>query len=160
MKLSANKKKIIVLCSMVVLLIVAGTLNIVLNMNLAKKPIDGDTATTFFSAYRTDREANRAEQIAYLDSIIKSDASTKDAIAAAEKQKLELCASMEKELVLEGLIKAKGYDDAVVTMSTNNINIIVNKAEFTSDDAGSILGVVLAETDYKATQVVLVPYKS
>lgn len=161
MKLSANKKKIIVLCSMVALLIVAGTLNVLLNLKSpAKDPEGGNTVTTFFTSHRSDREARRAEQMAYLDSIITNTASTKEAIAAAEAEKLELCTNMEKELMLEGLIKAKGYDDAVVIMSKDNVNVVIKKDEFNLDDAAKVLGIITSETTYLPTQVVLVPYQA
>lgn len=65
---------------------------------------------------------------------------------------------IEKELVLESIIKAKGFDDAVVTMSTNNLNVIVNKAELTSQDVAQIVGAMLSETDYARNQVYVMSY--
>lgn len=159
MKLSANKKKIIVLCSMVLLLVIAGTLNVVLSLKAPGPGGDGGgTVTTFFSSYKADREAKRAEQMAYLDSIIASPSSTKEAVAAAEKEKSQLCVNIEAELVLEGLIKARGYEDAVVTMGTTNLNVIIKDKDFNLEDAAKILGIITSETSYTPTQVVIAPY--
>ena len=72
-KLTENKKKILVLSCMVVLLVVAGTLSIVLNLNAGKanegSNMDG-TQSTFFSELQSNKELRKNEQIALLDAII------------------------------------------------------------------------------------------
>ena len=160
-KLSANAKKVIVLCSMVALLIVTGTLNFVLNDKIVQSGNDGNTVTTaetFFTSCRAGRETARAEEFALLDAILSSDTSTEELIASANEKKLELIDVIERELVLEGLVKAQGFEDAVVTMSEDNINVVVSQSELTSEQVAGILSVILSETDYNATQVVVVPY--
>ena len=162
--LSANAKKVIVLCSMVALLVLTGVLNFVLNGDLgtSKDPttVGGDAVTTFFSDYRTNRENARAEEMSYLDAIISSEDSGDDAKATSEEMKAELLGNIEAELVIENLIKAKGFDDAIVTMSTENINVIVDQAELQAEQVSQILSIILEETDYAATQVVVVPYEA
>lgn len=161
MKLSTNKKKIIVLTSMVLLLVVAGTLNFVLNTTLKKNdPSGGTITTTFFSQQRTMRETSRTEQMTWLDSIIKSDKSTKEAIAAAENEKLTLSKMIEKERVLETLVKSKGFEEAVVTLTADKISVIVQKPGMTEADAATILDVILEQTTYVATQIAVIPYQA
>lgn len=163
-KLSANGKKVLVLCCMVALLVVTGVLNYVLNTRLNDEGNDvinnggEDAVATFFSSYRSNRETARAEEFSYLDAIIASESTSAEVKATAEEKQVELLSFIENELVLESLIKAKGYDDAVVTMSTNNLNVIVNKAELTNEEVSKILGIILEETDYTASQVYVVPY--
>ena len=162
--LSANAKKVIVLCSMVALLVLTGVLNFVLNGDLLSNDdpttVGGDAVTTFFSAYRTNRETARAEEMSYLDAIISSEDSSAEAKTTAEEMKQELLGNIEAELVIESLIKAKGFEDAIVTMSTENINIIVDQPELEAAQVSQILGIILEETDYAATQVVVVPYEA
>ncbi len=161
--LKANKKKIIVIACMVALLVATGCLNYFLNV---KKNADGSSTdvnnassqATFFSTYRTDREATRTQEIAYLDDIIASATSTESAVQGAENQKLKLTSAMETELVLEGLIKAKGFQDCVVTISTDNVNVVVMDEDLTLEDAAQILNIVVSETDFKAQNVVVIPY--
>ena len=68
--LKANRKKIIVVCTMVALLVGTGCLNYFLNV---KTSGDGNTDVnqmqeqSFFETYRTDRESTRNQEIAYLD---------------------------------------------------------------------------------------------
>lgn len=157
--MKANKKKIIVLVSMIALLVATGCLNYFLNVRKADvdQPVD-QTTPTFFATYRNDREVTRQQEIAYLDEMIASEISSAETIAEAEAQKLAICQAMETELVLEGLIKAKGFEDCVVTISTENVNVVVKDAELTVEDAAQILNIVVTETTFTAPDVVVIPY--
>ena len=157
--MSANKKKIIVLCTMVLLLVVTGVLNFFIGQKLPSgDPNDGNTVTTFFASHRTNRESARAEEIAYLDAIISSEASSEAAKTEAEAQKQLLCKNIETELVLEGLIKAHGFENVIVTMSTSNCNVIIKSDELTKEQVGQVKGIITEETDYLPTQLVIVSY--
>lgn len=160
MKMKVNKKKILILAAMVVLLVATGVLNWALNNNLLidKKPVDNGTIETFFSVYRTDRAATREEEFLILDAIVISENSSAEAKAAAEAQKLELTKRMEQELALETLIKAKGFTDAIVTMSSTNINVVVDSATLDTQQSVQILDIITTETSYKATKVKIIPY--
>ena len=163
-KLSSNAKKALVLCCMVGLLVVTGVLNFVLNSQInnttdvGSNPSDGTAVETFFNSHRSNRETARAEEFSYLDAIIKSESASQSVKTSAEQKQVELLGFIEKELVLESIIKAKGFDDAVVTMSTNNLNVIVNKAELTAQDVAQIVGAMLNETDYARNQIYVMSY--
>lgn len=159
--LKANRKKIIVVCTMVALLIGTGCLNYFLNVKTSGNNNDDvaqEQEQSFFETYRTDRESTRNQEIAYLDEIIASASSTETAILDAESQKLNITSSMETELVLEGLIKAKGFEDCIVTMSTENVNIVVMDEDLTLEEAAQILNIVETETTFTAPDVVIIPY--
>lgn len=154
----SKKKRIIILCGMLVLLVVTGVLNIVLNQSsIATGSGDAMQSSSFFQTYRSDRVATREQTILYLDAIIANSASDADAVKKAQDDKLELTKNMELELVLEGLIKALGYDDAVVTNSTENVNVIIKATSITAEQAAQILEVIVTETDKKANNVRIIP---
>lgn len=156
--MKANKKKIIVLVSMILLLVATGVLNYFLNIKGNQNDDEGTVTPTFFQSYRSDREVTREQEIAYLDEIIASAASSEESIAAAEAQKLTLCTNMETELALEGLIKARGFKDAVVTITTENVNVVVEDTELTAEEAAQILDIIVTETSFTALDVVVIPY--
>ncbi|MDD3947656.1 MAG: SpoIIIAH-like family protein [Clostridia bacterium] len=157
--MKANKKKIIVLVAMIVLLVATGCLNYFLNVKQDNiDTVDAGTQPTFFETYRSDRVTTREQEITYLDEIIVSEASSDEAVAAAESQKLALTTAMETELVIEGLIKAAGYTDCVVTISTNNVNVVVKDSELTLEEAAQIYNTIASETDFTAADVVIIPY--
>jgi len=92
----------------------------------------------------------------YLDAIIASDTSSEEAKAAAEAQKLELINRIEKELIIEGLIKAKGYNEVIVTLSDNSVNVVVAAENLGLSDAAKITDIVVTETGSR--NVKIIPY--
>lgn len=160
MKIKPRTKKILVLSVMVALLVATGVLNWALNDRLTTgDPIDSGVVTeTFFAAYRSDREATRESEFLYLDAIITSETSSAEAKAAAEEQKLDLVERMEAELQLETLIKSKGFEDAIVTMSDSGVNVVVGAAELTAEQAAQIYDIIQSETTFKAADVKIIPY--
>lgn len=156
----SKKKRIFVLIGMVALLGAAACLNIFLNRNNEKQASgegDGNTYGSFFQTYRADRQSTRDQTMLYYDAIIANEASSAEAVANAEAAKLALAKNMEVELVIEGLIKSLGFEDAVVTNTTENINIIVKAPELTSAEAAQILEIVTTETDKVANDVRIIP---
>ena len=145
----SNKKRIFVLCGMIALLVVTGVLNIVLNGNAVSTGANDDSlsSASFFDTYRSDRVATREQTILYLDAIISNSASSSEEAAAATQSKLELTKNMELELVLEGLIRSLGFEDVVVTNSTESVNVILKASELTDGQVAQITEIIVTETD-------------
>ncbi|NLL56840.1 MAG: SpoIIIAH-like family protein [Clostridiales bacterium] len=157
--MKANKKKIIILVSLVLLLVATGVLNYFLTVkNNNNDPLDVDATPTFFSTFREDRTNMRAQEILYLDDIIASANTDEVTMASAQEKKISIVDAMETELALEGLIKSKGFEDCVVTITKGNVNIVVMKEEVTAEEAAQILDVVVTQTEYKAKNVTIIPY--
>ncbi len=154
-KLTENRKKILVLSCMVVLLVVAGTLSIVLNLNAGKTPdnsLDG-TQSTFFSELQSDKELRKNEQIALLDAIINNDNSTKEAIANAEAEKLAIVTNIKTEMALESMIKSKGFQNVAVMIGNEKINVFVDKAELLDDKPSSQSLISLLILQFNLTEI-------
>ena len=132
MKTMSKKKKIIILSVMVALLLVTGFVNVALNSSLSSSATEtsSNANANFYSTYRTEREATRTQEIQFYDSIIASASSSEESKLEAETNKLALISQMEKELVTEGIIRGKGFEDAIVTSSSSNCNVFVKSAEF------------------------------
>lgn len=161
MKIKSRTKKAIVLSVMVVLLVATGVLNWALNEKLLTEdqPTSGESVTeTFFATYRSDRDSTRESECLYLDSIIASADASEESKTSAEQQKLALVMRMEQEMTLEALIKAKGFEDAIVAISDNGVSVVVGTAELTADQATQILNIITEETEYEATDVKIIPY--
>lgn len=156
----SNKKKIIIICTMVVLLVAAAYLNVLLNnrQNATGNIDDNTTTVSYFSSVRADRDTTRTQSFSYLDAIINSESSSAEVVATAQAKKLELVNFAEQEMVLEGLIKARGFEDAFVTLETSNVNVIVKDAELESSEVAQILTIITSETGCSPTNVIIVPY--
>ena len=151
-----KRTKIIILSLMVVLLGVTGYLNIVLN-NSVKETNTNVTTTSYFTSYRNDRESTRDQEILYYDAIIDSASSTEAAIAAAEEAKLELISMMEKELAVEGLIKAQGFADCVISISDTKVNVVVKGSTLTENEVAQISTTVMEQLGTELRNIVIIP---
>ena len=159
MKTLSKKKKIIILSVMIALLLVTGYVNVALNSTISSGISTETSATTanFYSNYRTEREATRTQEIQFYDSIIASATSSSDAKQEAEDNKLALINQMEKELVTEGIIRGKGFSDAIVTTSSSNVNVFVQCAELTSNEVAQITTVVTEQLGVEIDKIIIIP---
>lgn len=155
----SKKKKIIIVSCFTVLLLGAGVLNLVLNKTILSDQAKTTAVTNanFFSTYRTDRTDTRNQEILYLDAIIASGNTSAEAKATAEAKRQELVGLMETELALEGLIKAKGFNDAVISSSTSAINVIVKSAELSADEVAQIVDIIETQTSYTIDNIKIIP---
>lgn len=142
----SKKKKIIILSCMILLLAVTAVFNFLLSGSKNDTPV---AAANYFTQYRTERTTSRNEQLLQLDAIIESTNANDEALSDALNMKLRITGIMEQELHLENLIKAKGYEDVVVTigLTSDNVNVIVKDADFTQDDAVIIYTLLVEEID-------------
>jgi stage III sporulation protein AH len=154
----SKKKKIIILATMFVLLVVTGYLNIVLNGSTTLQTSSENVVTgNFFTTYRTDRQSTRDEEMAYYDAIISSATTSSEAKASAEAKKAELVEKMDLELVTEGLIKAKGFEDVIVTSSSSCINVVVKSGELTSAEVAQIVAIVKEQANVELDNIKIIP---
>ena len=160
MKTLSKKKKIIILSAMVALLLVTGYVNVALNSSLSSSVTETNASTTtasFYVTYRTEREATRTQEIQFYDSIIASASSSSSAKEEAEANKLALITQMEKELVTEGIIRGKGFDDAIVTTSSSNVNVFVKSNELTSVEVAQITSIVTEQLKVEIDKIIIIP---
>ena len=151
-----KKTKIIILSFMIVLLGATGYLNIVLNNSVKETNTEVATAS-YFTSYRNDRESTRDQEILYYDAIIDSPSSTEAAILAAEQAKMELVSLMEKELAVEGLIKAQGFEDCVIAISNEKVNVVVKGSSLTENEVAQISTIVKEQLDTQLKNIVIIP---
>ena len=168
MKTFSIKKKTLIITGMVALLLVTGYVNYSLNNKAAAKTAAKPAATAtaaaddaqtgnFFADFRTERTKNREQEMIYLDSIIADEAANADAVREAQNLKLEITRSMEAETTIEGMLKSKGFAEAVVTFSSDSVNVVVGQNELTQQQVAQVLDIVRTETGAKAENVKVIP---
>ena len=158
--MTGKKKKIIILTGMVALLVLTGVLNIVLNLTADDGALNvsgTDVYTDFFTSYRDYRTESREQTLTYYEEVLASETSSAEAKAEAEAARQQLMESMETELTLEGLIMSLGFEDAIVTSTTENINVIVKCAELTGTQAAQIKELIVTETGMSALNLRISP---
>ena len=158
----SKKKKIIVLVSMVALLVLTGCLNYFLNRPNSQNANADNTVvyTDYFKSSHADRDTSRTETVMQYNAIIESEATSAEAKANAEKELAALVANMETEQRLEALIKALGYDDCLVTVGTENINVILKSDAMTEPEVAQVLEIIVTETNKSAPNVRIKPIEA
>ena len=153
-----KKSKVFALVGMLVLLVVTGYLNVYLNSNAnPSTSVSTNTTSSFFETYRTDRISMREQTVMYLDSVINSELSSAETIAQAQQSKIEITNAMERELKLEGVIKALGFEDVVVSSSNDNYNVIVKATTLEDDAVAKVLEVVTQQAGVEPSNVIIIP---
>ena len=158
----SNKKKIIVLSFIIGLLIITGYINVALNNSLSTPNTTPSTQTSavtesFYTTYKTERESTRKQELQFYEAIIASTTSSADAKKEAEQNKMDLINQMEKELVVEGIIVGKGFDDAIVTQSSANVNVFIKSPELNSSEVAIITDVVREQLGVEIDKIIIIP---
>lgn len=95
------------------------------NENQIKEPEEtAPVADTFSGDYQMERERIRAQELELIQQVLDDKTSVEKVKTEAQKQKLAIAQNMEKELQLETLLKAKGYQDAVVFIQEKQITVV------------------------------------
>ena len=156
----SKKRKIVVLSCMIALLAVTAVFNFVLTTGT----VSGNQSTVvnsanYFSQYRSERLTTRNEELLQLDNIIETAEANSVERNQALSMKIDITEITEKELLLESLIKAYGFEDAVVVigLESENVNVIAKSESLTTDDAILIYTIVLEETGVSPENVKIIP---
>lgn len=160
MKNMSKRKKIIILSVMIALLLITGYVNVALNSSISANAGSIQTSTTsanFYSTYRAERQSTRTQEIQFYDSILASATASQESKAEAEANKLALIALIEKELVTEGMIKGKGFADAVITTSNSNVNVFIKSAELTELEVAQIASIVMSQLECELDKIIIIP---
>lgn len=166
-----NAKSYILIGVLVIVLGVAAYLNFSMgtksleaskDLESAESQINGGTELPVIANgdyavnYKEQREIKRQEEVAYLDSIIDNELTDKETLADAQSQKVEIVRSMEKELTVEGLLGAKGFENSIVTVHTGSVNVVIRSKEIDEAQAAQILDIVQKETGESAKNIKII----
>lgn len=125
--------------------------------NVTTNTTKTSTSSNYFIDFRKERDQVRNDEISYLNSIADNKATDSTTLKQAQQQKIEITKSMEKEVTIEGLVKAKGFSDVIVTLHSGSVNVIVNQAEITEAQAVQILDITKRESGEKPENIKIIP---
>ncbi|MDD4563880.1 MAG: SpoIIIAH-like family protein [Eubacteriales bacterium] len=111
-------------------------------------------ADVYFEETRATINMDRNQVLSMLTDVIEESTEGLEKKNATE-QKLKIIDYMNKEKVVENLLKNKGFEDSLVLMTDNSVNVTVNKQEITQSDVAKITDIVMRETGRNASQIVI-----
>lgn len=107
----------------------------------------------YFVEQRLSRDKLRAGLVDRLNEIVNNDNSSQEMVTEAQRKIMQIGEIAEKELTIEGLIKAKGFNDALVFLTEKDAKVVVDVKDLTEQDVVKILDIVINETDLDAANV-------
>jgi stage III sporulation protein AH len=166
------KKKTIIIVTLVLLIIAAGYISTKYgkaidvgsdNEDEQADVIDDEDATTsagqassgYFVDVKLGRENQRIVDKQTLQEIIDNKNSSKDAKKKAEEKLFGLVDASQKEMVIEALVKAKGFEDVVVFLQDSTANVTVKAKDIKSDQVNMVKNIVCKETGLPAAKVMV-----
>lgn len=106
------------------------------------------SGTDYFAQARLSRQTARDEALSMLKETVASEDAAEGAKQDASDQITSIAGDMVKEERIESQIKAKGYTDAVVYITTETISVVVSSPEngLQASDAAAISDIIVSET--------------
>lgn len=111
------------------------------------------SSKTYFVEYRLSRDKLRATLVDRLNTIINNENTSTQVRDEAQKEIISIGNMSETELKIEGLIKSKGFEDAIVFLSEDDIKVVVSTSELNEQDMVKILDIIKSETNYDTNNI-------
>lgn len=107
-----------------------------------------DRNGSFFLEYRLQRDRTRAREIEMLEELINQSQAGPEAKERAGTMLLELIHRVEQELLVENMLRAQGYDDAIFFFRNRSATVMIKKNELSerefvqiTDAVATIVGI-------------------
>lgn len=111
--------------------------------------------STYILDMKMTREKQRNELSGQLNEMINNPSTSDKAREEASNMKLKLVKDQETELKIENLLSTKGFENALVYISDESVNVVVNEKKFEKKDAAKVFDLVAeeAKVDYENIKI-------
>lgn len=99
----------------------------------------------YFAETRLERDKMYSEMIEIYEKLIKSDDIPVEQRAIATQEITNITNTKNSIMIAENLIKNKGFEDAIILVSSDTVNIIVKSAKLNKEDISKIQNIVQRE---------------
>ena len=119
--------------------------------------VSNTIGTDYFSSAKLSREQTRAKNKETLLEIVNNKALASADKKAAVKEVAAITKLSEKENATEMMLEAKGFADAMVSLSDKSADVVVNAEELSSKQMAQIIEIVKRKTGFAAENIVITP---
>lgn len=116
---------------------------------------NGTNVSEYIAGVQLNREQVRAKNKETLMELISSDQIAEADKQAAIQNMIRLTEIAEKENAAETLLKAKGFVDPIVSITENQVDVVVNAASITDPERAQIEDIVKRKTEIGAEGIVI-----
>ena len=111
--------------------------------------------TDFIIQARIDREQIRSKNKETLLKVINDETVSEKEKTSAVEAMVEITKSSELENTIETLLEAKGFSNVIVTVSDNQVDVIIDEQEITDQKRAQIEETIKRKTDISADKIVI-----
>lgn len=115
------------------------------------------TAENTVAQAKVSREQVRAQNKETLQAIIDNTNISDEEKQGAVAQMVEMTELSEQEVAIETLMASKGFSDAVVSLTSDSADIVVNSAELSDANRAQIEDIVTRKTSIAPENIVITP---
>ncbi|MBM7614002.1 SpoIIIAH-like family protein [Alkaliphilus hydrothermalis] len=116
-------------------------------------------SNAYFIESKMQRDKKRSEMMSYLNSIVDNAYTAEDVREQAQTMKMQLVTNTDKELMIENMITAKGFNDAIVYLTDQTINIVVQSPGLNGKEVAQIVDIVRRETEIVMDNIIIMNKK-
>ncbi len=109
--------------------------------------VNADPASAYFIEARMDKESTRSEALEILGGIVDNENSPQETKTKAQNEMIEMAQNMDREVAMENLIKAKGFENVVAFINEGKVTIVVRSDGLIPSQVAQIQDIVVTQTD-------------
>lgn len=121
--------------------------------------VSNSIGNDYFSSAKLAREQSRAKNKETLMEIINNKSLDAKEKKTAVNQVAVITDAAEKENAAELMLEAKGFEDAVVSITDDSADIVINAGELTSQQIAQVQDIVKRKAGIAADKIVITPVK-
>ena len=126
-------------------------------LQLGEAVMTSSKLTDFIIQARIDREQIRSKNKETLLKVINDETVSEKEKTSAVEAMVEITKSSELENTIETLLEAKGFSNVIVTLSDNQVDVIIDEQEITDQKRAQIEETIKRKTDISADKIVITP---
>jgi len=111
----------------------------------------------YFASAKLSREQTRAKNKETLMNIVNNKSIASADKQAAIKQVANITKNSEKENAAELMLQAKGFENAIVSISSGNADVVVDSEGLTEQQIAQVEDIVRRKTGVEADKIVITP---
>ena len=119
--------------------------------------VSNSVTNNYFEEAKLSREQTRAKNKETLTNLVNNKNATNAQKDKAMNEIMKMTAISEKETSTENLLAAKGFQESVVTIVDDSVDVIVNAENLTEQQIAQIEDVVKRKTECSADKIVISP---
>lgn len=121
--------------------------------------VSNTISADYFASARLTREQTRAKNKETLMNIVNNKSVASADKQSAIKQVANITKNSEKENAAELMLQAKGFENAIVSVSDGNADVVVDSNGLTEKQIAQVEDIVRRKTGVEASNIVITPVK-